>query len=71
MNFVFDIYHQGHAEFPMPHYAVKHGLLEKLAYEDALGNVGRSEINLQLTGDEKTRQIYQVTPKGNGLIFLD
>ncbi len=69
---ILDFEHVIHLEFPNIEYLEKNGLVEQATYQDAFKRAGAYEkyasgITSLGIGD---RIIYQVTPKGNGLVFL-
>ncbi len=68
----FDITHLLSMECPSIGYLIEQGLLEARTYREAFQRIGtydkyaRSMDFFEITDKE----VYQVTPKGNGLIFL-
>ena len=70
---LFDIMHSIQLETPSLETLISGEYLEPINYINALKSVGQYENLAQILdkSEIKNKQVYQVTPKGNGLIFLD
>ena len=69
---LFDVYHMAQMEFPIMDYLVKNGLVSTSTYAKSFEKAGEYS---QFKGMLKElgiaeKPIFEVTPKGNGLVFL-
>lgn len=68
----FDFSHLIHFETPSVDYLIENGLLETRTYREAFQKSGKYEEYARTLDlfEITEKPVYQITPKGNGLIFL-
>lgn len=69
---LFDMYHFFHAERPSIDYLIEQEIIEPKTYGEAYQKAGQYETYAHALDihELKDKKVYQVTPKGNTLLFL-
>jgi hypothetical protein len=70
---LFDVMHSLQLETPSLEKLIKGEYIEPISYTNALKSVGQYENLASIISNSEIqhKEVYQVTPKGNGLLFLE